>query len=287
MKMEDGLSSKSGWTSCPQCHRPKPENLTLCKECQVKKDLADGIELARGGDLQASLGKFRNVCGSDGMEEERAQAYYYTGVVLAKMSDIDKAAYSWRKCLELEPMHPKAKKKLTQYVLQKPRRKRDPFERQLVEGSEFDHARPAEKRGGKSLAWARIAISLGVVAVIGILAYLFMGTSIRYFTYTRHVEQVRLLVSTGQVGRAFQYFNDQFKEGDEKRREAEQELLPDFKRMGMEMSAQGENDMALKLLRAASDFDPDDMEIRREIEHIEKEIEQEALRQMQHLFEGD
>ncbi len=247
-----------------------------CKECQLKADLKTGIQQAKAGHFPEALKLFKRVCAADGLEEERAAAYYYTGVILAKQDRLDRAQEAWRKCLDLEPGYTKAKKRLIEVILQKPKRQWDRFERQLAEGSEFAKAIPKAKGRGQSLSWVRWVIALGVLLVLGGASFWGFRRSVEYFTFGRHIENIENLVLTGQVSRSLQYFNDNFRLGEaaSRREKAEAALAPIYKRIGQQRLDEGDLKQAQQLLKIAAGFDPQDAEVQRMLQDLQAESEE-------------
>jgi len=271
--MPVGLSPNGGWVNCPECHRPMPPEDKLCKECQLKEDLKTGIHQAKADNFAEALRLFNRVCEADGLEEERAAAHYYSGVIFAKQHQLDRAQEAWRKCLELEPGYIKAKKRLIELILQKPKRQRDKFERQLVEGSEFAKAIPAAKTGPSPFWWIRCALALAVLVALGILGYWGFQLSMEYFTFDRHIENIENLVLTGQFSASLQYFNDHFRqgEGSDRRERAQQVLAPVYKRAAKELMDQGDQKQARQMLKIAAGFDPLDLEVQELLESPQPE----------------
>ena len=164
----------------------------------------------------------------------------------------------------------KAKKRLIELILQKPKRQRDKFERQLVEGSEFAKAIPAAKTSS-SFWWVRCVLALAVLLALGVLGYWGFQLSMEYFTFDRHIENIENLVLTGQFSASLQYFNDHFRqgEGSDRRERAQQVLAPVYKRAGQQLIEQGDQKQAMQMLKIAAGFDPLDLEVQDLLESLQ------------------
>jgi len=252
-----------------------PPESNLCAECQILADLKTGIEKAKAGEYPEALKLFKHVCSADGQDEERAKAHYYTGVIYAKQEKLGLAESEWWKCLDLEPGHTKAKKRLVELIVQKPKRQWEKRERILAEGSEFAKAMPQQRRSS-SLSWIRWAIAACVLIVLGVGGFFGLQIAREYFTFGRHVENIENLVLTGQTARSLQYFNDNFQpgEGAARRKKAEKALAPVYKRVAKQRIDEGEIENARKLLRIAAGFDPEDEEVQQALKRLQPQSQE-------------
>lgn len=249
-----------------------PPDDNLCKECQLKADLKTGVGLAKAGDYDKALELLKHICSADGLEEDRAAAHYYTGVIFSKQDKMGLAESEWWKCLDLEPGYNKAKKKLVEVILQRPKRQWEKHERVLVEGTDFSKATPRQQRarGGSNTA-TRCVIALCVLVVVGGGGFLGFHRAIDYFTFDRHIENIQNLVRTGQTARSLQYFNDNFRlsGGTERRQEAEKVLAPIYMQAALERLKEGDPEQARQLLRIAAGFDPEDEDIKKALGRLQ------------------
>lgn len=272
MRNEPPVAPGDAWITCPECHSPMPPGRERCERCQLKEDFEEGRQLTRSGDFQQALAMFKKVCTFEETPAEmRSEAYYCCGAIFLKQAQQAKAEAAWRKCLEINPGHAKARAKLAGLIAQRPKRKWSEQDRLIIEGSEFARAKPISSSASAIRLTRRTPLFVGSIAILLVLiaGYMAYNRINRYFIFDRHIEQIELLASTGQVAKSLQYFNDHFRSGDSahRREQAERALAPIFRELGLRKAAEGgDPEEVEKILKIALDFNRGDTEILRALQ---------------------
>ncbi len=274
MRYEPPVIPGDAWITCPDCHSPMPPGRDRCDRCQLKENFEEGKQLTRSGDFPQALAMFKKVCAfEEAPAEIRSEAFYCSGAIFHKQGQEAKAEAAWRKCLELNPGHAKVRNKLAGLIAQRPKRAWTEQDHLIMEGSEFARAKPVSSPVSSVLAAKRTPFIVGSIAIllVVIAGYMAYNRISRYLTFDRHIEQIELLASTGQVAKSLQYFNDHFRSGDaaHRREQAEKALAPIFKELGLKKAAEdGDSDEVEKILKIALDFNRGDAEILRALQQI-------------------
>jgi tetratricopeptide (TPR) repeat protein len=215
MMMEN--QKQPSWGSCPTCNRPMPPGKQLCVSCLVQREMDNGVAHAKAGRYAEALQCFKVILEQDEEGVDKAQAYYLSGAALIKSGKTAKAEKAFWKCLEIDPGHPKARKKLVQQIIEKPKKEWTPEEKTLVEGSEFSvpKTKPEKKKKEKKkntarFNWVPWAIGLFVILVTGGIVVWGGWSAYNYFTFQRHIEDISHEAYLGRPRSAMEKFNNIF-----------------------------------------------------------------------------